>query len=332
MTNEILTENSALKSVEKSLLEMPALHELTAEQLSEISKFVLLQTYTQELKRDVELLKFNYSDLKNSFLQTVSCSINTKQAYSNALSNFELYITGCKIENILNINNSIADNFIFHLRNSGKSASTVRQYVGGVSSFFSYAERATDGVVKNCFRGTKARPKAKTNNSGKFYNICVNENTLREVDEDIEKIISNVENKELKAIIRIMKVCGLRVGAFNENFQIKGSKFRCITKGDEFIGTLDADCLKAIRQAGLKHTNVFENWTDNKIKCLFKYYTRTLYKKGVIHYAYSCHDLRHFFAISTYNKTKDIYSLSKSLNHHNLTITQTYLRGLNISV
>ena len=306
MKNELLTTKSELETVEKSILQMPALKDLSSEQLEEIAKLVVVQNYTQEMKRDVDLMKFNYSELKETFLQTISSSKNTKLAYSNALVNFESYIAGCKIDNILNITNSIADNFIFSLRNAGKSASTVRQYTGAVSSFFSYAERTTDGIVKNCFRGTKARPQAKTNNAGKFYNICINDNTLNEVAADIEKIMSHIENKEFKAIILIMKSCGLRVGAFNEKFQIKGSKFICTTKGAEFIGTLPEDCLKAIRQAGLKHTDVFAGWTDNKVKCLFKYYTRKLYKAGVIHYAYSCHDLRHFFAITEYKKVCDI--------------------------
>lgn len=330
MKNEILTVNSDLKTVEKSILQMPALKDLSAEQLEEIAKLVVVQNYTQEMKRDVELMKFNYADLKESFLQTVSASKNTRLAYNNALSNFESYVAGCKIDNILNITNSIADNFIFSLRNAGKSASTVRQYTGAVSSFFSYAERTTDGIVKNCFRGTKARPKVKTNNAGKFYNISVNENTLKEVESDIEKIISHVENKELKAIILIMKTCGLRVGAFTKDFQIKGNKFFCKTKGDEFIGTLNDDCLKAIRQASLKHTDVFAGWTDNKVKCLFKYYTRNLYKAGVIHYAYSCHDLRHFFAITEYKKDCDILRVSRMLGHSGISITEKYLKGLNI--
>ena len=148
MKNEILTTKSELETVEKSILQMPALKDLSAEQLAEIAKLVVVQNYTQEMKRDVDLLKFNYSELKESFLQTVSSSKNTKLAYSNALSNFEFYVAGCRIDNILNINNSIADNYIFSLRNAGKSASTVRQYTGAISSFFSYAERTSDGIIK----------------------------------------------------------------------------------------------------------------------------------------------------------------------------------------
>ena len=78
MKNELLTTKSELETVEKSILQMPALKDLSAEQLEEIAKLVVVQNYTQEMKRDVDLMKFNYSELKETFLQTVSGSKNTK--------------------------------------------------------------------------------------------------------------------------------------------------------------------------------------------------------------------------------------------------------------
>ena len=329
MNRELLTADKELKTIEKSILNTPALKDLSSEQLEEIAKLVIVQKYTQQMSRDVELLKFDYKSLKESFIKNVSTSENTRLAYLNALRNFEEYIAEKRIDNILDINNSIADDFIFSLRNAGLSASTVRQYTGAISSFFSFVERQTDGIIKNYFRGTKARPKAKTNNVGKFYNICINEKTLNEVETDLNTIIEHIDNKELKAIILIMKTCGLRVGAFNEKFQIKGNKFICSTKGNEFVGTLTDNCLKAIRNAGLKHTNVFSGWTDTKLKNLFKYHTNNLFKKGLIRYAYSCHDLRHFFAITEYKKDCDIYRVSKLLGHSSISITERYLKGLN---
>lgn len=331
MKNEISTSKKELQTVEKSILETPALKDLTPEQLEEIAKLVIVQRYAQEMNRDVELLKYNYEDLKKTFLENAgrSNSINTKLAYSNALNSFELFIKEQGKDNFLDINNSIADDFIYSLRNAGKSNSTVRQYTGAVSSFFSFVERRTDGVIKNSFRGTKARPSEKTNNTGKFYDICINENILNEVETDINTIISNIDNKELKAIILIMRNCGLRAGAFNSSFQIKGDKFICTTKGAEFVGTLPENCLKAIRNAGLKHTDVFAGWSDTKLKNLFKYHTNKLYKKGLIHFCYNCHSLRHLFAISEYRKDKDIYRVSKALGHSSIAITERYLKGLN---
>lgn len=173
MNCEVLTTNLDLKTIEKNILETPALKDLSPEQLAEIAKIVIVQKYTKEMSRDVELMKFDYHSLKNSFLENISTSKNTKLAYQNALCIFENYIADNTIENILDINNSIADDFIYSLKNAGK-----------------------------------------------FYNICINDKSLNDVAADIETILSHIDNKELKAIILIMKCCGLRVGAFNENFQI----------------------------------------------------------------------------------------------------------------
>ena len=134
--------NSDLKTIEKSILGTPALKDLSPEQLAEIAKLVIVQKYTKEMSRDVELMKFDYDSLKNT----------------------------------------------------GLSDSTVRQYTVALSSCFSFAERKTDGIIKNSFRGTRACPKAKTNNAGKFYNICINDKTLNDVAADIETILSHIDN------------------------------------------------------------------------------------------------------------------------------------------
>ncbi len=76
----------------------------------------------------------------------------------------------------------------------------------------------------------------------------------------------------------------------------------------------------------------FAGWTDTKLKNLFKYHTNNLYKNGCIHYAYSCHDLRHFFAITEYKKDCDIYRVSKLLGHSSIAITEKYLKGMNVLV
>lgn len=332
MSKEISIQNKELKAVEEKIINSPELKDLTSAQLEEIAKLVLIQRYTNQMSKDVELSKYDYNELKHIFLKNAgrTNSVNTKLAYENALNHFENYLTERKIENPLDIDTAIADDFIYEVRNFGKSASTVRQYVGAISSFFSFAERRSSGKIKNVFRGTKARPQPKTNRTGKFYNISVDEKTITTVLNDINTIMNNVENKEFKAIILIMLNCGLRVGAFNSEFKIVGNKFSCITKGKEFIGTMPENCLKAIRNAGLKHSATFENWNDAKTKNMFKYYTKKLFAEGLIQYPYSCHDIRHLFSIRCYNSDHDIHKLSKLLGHSSISVTEKYLKGLNV--
>lgn len=74
MNGEVLTTNSDLKTIEKSILGTPAPKDLSPEQLAEIAKLVIVQKYTKEMSRDVELMKFDYHSLKNSFLENISTS------------------------------------------------------------------------------------------------------------------------------------------------------------------------------------------------------------------------------------------------------------------
>lgn len=332
MNNEISAKNTELKAVEERIINSPELKDLSSKQLEEIAKLVLVQRYANQMNKEVELSRYDYKELKSIFLESAgrTNSVNTKLAYENALNHFEKYLSERKIENPLDIDTATADDFIYALRNSGKSASTVRQFVGAVSSYFSFVERRSSGTIKNVFRGTKARPQPKTNKSGKFYNISVDANTITAVDNDINTILNSIENKEFKSIILIMVNCGLRVGAFNSNFKILGNKFICQTKGKEFIGVLPEVCLKAIRNAGLSHSKPFENWCDVKTKNMFKYYTKKLFEAGNIQYPYSCHDIRHLFSIRSYNADHDIHKLSKLLGHSSIAVTEKYLKGLNV--
>lgn len=305
--------------------------DLNKKQLEEIAKLVIIQRYTNQMNKEVDLKKYNYKELKEIFLSSGS-SENTNNAYRNALKHFEKFLEERKINNPLSIDCAIADDFIYSLRNENKSASTIRQFTGAVSSFFSFVERRSNGTIKNAFRGTKARPKETTVKTNKFYSVCVNNDCLETFEKDYNTIIENIDNKELKTILLVMKETGLRVGAFNENFQIKGNRFSAVSKGKNISGFIPDSCLKAIRNAGLLHTNTFKNWNDTKTKNLLKYHTKRLYEKGLISNAYSCHDFRHYFAITEYNKDHDIYRVSKALNHSSIAITERYLKGLNVII
>ena len=327
----IKTNNENLTKIEQDIaLNIPGLNKLSNSQLEQIAKLVVVERYKNEMNKDIDLLNFDYGKLKEFFLNTCSNSnsIKTKQAYTRAINDFEKYLALNNI-NPLKLTTQDADDYIYNLRKQNKSNSTIRQYIGAISSFYSFLERRSNGTIKNSFRGTKARPEQKAVKDNKFYNVCVNSKTMQILENDINTMIENINNKELKAIILIMKNTGLRVGAF-ENMTLKGNHFKTITKGSEFKGVLPGECLKAIKDANLKGCQPFKSWSADRTKNLFTYHSNKLYKKGLISFAYSCHDLRHYFAINQYNQDKDIYKLSKLLNHSSISITENYLKGLNI--
>jgi integrase len=57
-----------------------------------------------------------------------------------------------------------------------------------------------------------------------------------------------------------------------------------------------------------------------------------LYNLKEVNEIYSCHDLRHYYAKKEYEKTKDIYRVSRLLNHSSVTITEGYLRSLEVRI
>jgi site-specific recombinase XerD len=82
----------------------------------------------------------------------------------------------------------------------------------------------------------------------------------------------------------------------------------------------------------LNNKTPFSSISTNALKLRVWRATKKLYEKGLIKDAYSAHDFRHYFAVSEYKKDKDIYKLSKLLDHTNITITQNYLRSMKIAV
>ena len=71
--------------------------------------------------------------------------------------------------------------------------------------------------------------------------------------------------------------------------------------------------------------------STNAIKLRIYRQTLRLHREGKINAAYSAHDFRHYFAVSEYEKDKDIYKLSKLLDHSGISVTENYLRSLKIS-
>jgi integrase len=72
--------------------------------------------------------------------------------------------------------------------------------------------------------------------------------------------------------------------------------------------------------------------STNALKLRIYRQTTKLYQAGKINAAYSAHDFRHYFAITEYQKDKDIYKLSKLLDHTNIAVTETYLKSLKLEM
>jgi len=123
----------------------------------------------------------------------------------------------------------------------------------------------------------------------------------------------------------------LRIGGLNR-LKVWGNRYKTVSKGKAITGEFPIDIINNFRVSGLSSQNPFEGYSTNALKLRIYRATSKLHKSGKIRSAYSAHDFRHFFAVSEYEKDRDIYKLSKLLDHSNIAITESYLKSLKFVV
>jgi site-specific recombinase XerD len=310
--NRTIVENMALKIAK----EAPELKDLNSEQLDQIAKIVITQRLTNELNEKANIADVDYRMEKEVFLLQAgkSGSHHTTMSYRNSLKLLERYTKRNNL-NILQLTYGQADDFMYTLTGSPNSK---RLIIAGVSSFYSYMERR-NATIKNPIRGTKARPTAKTI---KEINIP---------DDDEMPIILNSLPELERLAVYIMAYRGLRIGALNK-LKVWGSHYQSYSKGKDINGEFPLAILTAIKQSDFDNKLPFANFTTNALKLRIYRQTQKLVKAGKINSAYSGHDFRHYYAVSEYKKDKDIYKLSKLLDHSNIAITETYLKTLKVKI
>ena len=295
--------------------EAPGLEDLSPEQLEAVARTVLGQRLARELDKKADLAGIDYQEEKQTFLDNAgnTKSIHTRRAYQSALDRLDTWTAFKKVDPLA-LTPRFADDYAYSLAQEGKSPATVRRDLAAASSFFTFLERRHD-AIRNPFRGTKARPQKKAARETQIP-------TMKEA-----RLILGTLTGELKAAGAVMVYRGLRVGGL-PSLAIKGNRFTTTTKGKEQTGELPQEALDALAEAGLDPRRPFACLKASQIADRFKYNTQKLHQAGKIAGAYSVHDLRHLYAVTRYQKTRDIYQLSKALGHASIQVTETYLKGL----
>jgi site-specific recombinase XerD len=309
--------------------EAPTLSDLSGEQLEMIAKLVMTQRLTNELNAKVDLAGINWNLKRESFLSDTK-SPHTRRAYSAALEKLEAWANREGL-NPLELSAATADQFIRELKAGGKSAATVRRDIAAISAFYSFLERY-HSAIKNPIRGTKIRPPKE-----------ISREIIIPTAAEYHTIIQALPAVE-RAIVITMATRGLRIGALptlelkNGKYQGK-SKAKVLTENNTAGITLPQESLEAIKKAGLNIKKPFawktKNGSANSANAAagrINYHIGKLFKSGKITATYSCHDFRHFYAIQEYQKNKDIFRLSKLLNHAGVQVTQIYLQKLGIEL
>jgi len=270
----------------------------------------MLDYYKQE-----QLIKsINYEEEKEIFLKQCK-SWQTRQKYGQAINILERYCEEKNL-NILFFKAKESDDFIMHIKTSKLSNLSIRLIVSACSSFFTFLHRRHPIAIENFFIGTKMRPPARNKKK-------IEVPSKRE----IEKIIENISDKAIKSAVIFICECGVRVGAL-PNLEIRKKKYYSFSKGKEVSGKVSDKTINYLKKNKLDLKYPFKNKSSEVIRNIFYRSSKRLYKRGEIKAKYSIHDVRHYFAIRLYKKTKDIELIRQALNHSNIAITGLYLRSL----
>ena len=299
--------------------EAPTLADLNNEQLEQIARLVMTQRLAAELHTAVNLAGIDWQKEKAVFLENAGKeqSGHTRRGYSNALGKLEAWAAGQKI-NPLELTALQADDFIYSLKAAGSASASVRLTAAAASSFYTFLHRRHK-EIDNPFRGTKARPKDRAARPLAIPSAGEVETILHSPPADFPA--------DLLAAVSIMAFMGLRAGAL-PGLSIKGDRFTSRSKGKDISGDIPAEITDHLKAAALPLRDPFAGRTTNSLELAIAYYIKKLFREGKLAASYSCHDFRHYFAVSHYRKHRDIYALQKALNHSSIAVTEKYLRGL----
>lgn len=297
--------------------ESPSLADLGADQLEKIARIVVTETLKDDLRKAADLERVPYEEERETFLQRAgrTGSVHTRTAYRSALDRLDEW---CKRQGIctLELTPARADDWIESLKAEGLAPSSIGLMVAAASSFWTWLERR-HAELRNPFRGTRSRPAKRPRRK-------------LEVPTDAEVLVIEQEaDGWLKAAIVLMGQAGLRAGAL-PSLSISGDRYSCTTKGKEHSGKTPAEARAAIQRAGLSLRSPFKALTVHQIEDAFRYLTKKLHAAGQIAARYSCHDLRHAYAVRVYQATHDVYATEKALGHANVAVTEGYLRSLGV--
>ena len=305
---------SDIKEMAALLATFPEPSKWTQEQKVQAVRFAALLETAQKLISVKAIAGIDYQTERETFLNNAgkTDSAHTRTAYRAGLERLEAWAAAKGI-NILELTPAQADDFIYSLRGS-RAAASIRLDTAAASSFFTWINRRHN-AIQNPFKGSKARPAKK----------AVKKVEIPEAAEI--KAITWSLPAELAAATAVMAYRGLRAGAL-PTLSISGGRFAGHSKGKDIAGEMPAAALDAIKAAGLPLRGPFSGVLPNTLEKRIARAIKKMHEAGKVKAAYSCHDLRHFYAVGEYRKDKDIYRLSKLLGHASIQVTEHYLRGL----
>lgn len=317
MTSPGLSHSALEDLVERLAHHSPRLEDLSAIQLEDLGRLVVLANLGDDLRRRVALSRIDCQTELKAFLAVASPtgSWATARVYAQGLDKLDRWAFHRGLD-LLALTPRQADDYIHSLRLAGRCPGSIRLEIAGPSAFFSYLERRYD-VVSNPFRGTKARPAYRPHRALAIPSSA-----------EVETLV-DAASPDLRAVLVCLSQRGLRVGAL-PTLVLKGRDFTGWSKGKPIGGRLPASVIEAIVAAGLSPVRPFRDHSAHQWGDRVRGHGQRLARQDRVDAVYSAHDYRHYFATRDYQVHRDIYRLKQLLGHSDLRNTERYLRSLNL--
>ena len=309
------------------------LNTLPAELQARIKQYAVIDILKDEAKADIQANRIDIEQYITLWLK--SKSERTRQTYRKAINDFFQWLNLNGITHPLLIKAEHVDRYIDELRGRLKNNS-VRLKACGVASFYTTMKRYGHISVNPFHRATLPRKEYKkaiktdqnktipvmTEKEYKAIIKAIEKETRREGNH-IAEANARCGAERLLPAVRVMAEYGLRVGAI-PTIERREKYFTYTTKGGK---SFNADIKAGTLPEG---KTPFKGYRVITIQKAFKRITDRLKDTGAIQYAYTCHDLRHYFAFRFYSETKDIVRLKSLLGHASLNVTDIYIQSIGI--
>ena len=284
---------------------------LNPEQLKQIIMMVKSDDYKKQVRHHIKKTEFDVEKTVNEWL--CDKPYDTARMYRLYVNTFIAYLDGTSL---LDVDKYAVDNFNKRVLSTFGNAKA-KLVLASLSTFYSVLER-WNHIEYNPWKGVQLK---------KQIEFPVEKHIPSE--EDINRIKSKYtgnthSNRKMLLALHILSKYGCRVGFFNPSLEYDGKYINSVSKGKPYRINVENDVFIE------ENKDILYLLNKDAITSSFRRMVKMMYVNGELKYEYSPHSIRHLYACQLYSKTKDIYLVSKKLNHASISISEVYLKGLNV--
>lgn len=256
---------------------------------------------------------------------------NTLESYGRDLRQFQHYLTDHKNKKLEESNQAAILDYLNHLRQQGKAASTISRNIAAIKSFYQY-------LLRDSYLNVDPTEKLET---PKFEKKLPKILSVMEVEELLKqpgnKLPSDMRDKAMLELlyatgIRVSEIIGLNISDVNLDMGYikchgKGSKERLVPLGSiavksvhEYINKGRPKIVRTYEEAILFVNHHGSQLTRQGFWKIIKKYAQ----KANITKEITPHILRHSFATHLLENGADLRSVQEMLGHADISTTQIY--------